>query len=340
MLIDNIGHLVHHNIDFNIDQQCLENKAFSDHHRYFKIAGITILVKSDLVITQNTFHDKFASFFADGPGDDTVIICHHFGIPDIKNEYYGIELYRNSPWAIFRFDDSFIYLGISPETDDLSLHLLALFSSDHSRLSIYNDLFRQQMWYEGSLTSLTMFPTDQILIARLLADRQACYLHSAAAIINGSGVLFVGHSETGKSTTTNFLIDADKKNDIQVEILCDDRNIVRHLEDGWHVFGTWSHGDVPLVSSAGAPVKAILFIEQANENVISHISDRKEIINRLLSCVIRSFITNDWWIKTLDIIQLIAQQVPCYVMRFDKSGAIVTEIKQIIAAEPPSTMSS
>jgi hypothetical protein len=31
---------------------------------------------------------------------------------------------------------------------------------------------------------------------------------------------------------------------VGVEILCDDRNIVRRMDDGWRVYGTWSHGDV------------------------------------------------------------------------------------------------
>jgi len=83
-------------------------------------------------------------------------------------------------------------------------------------------------YQKGGLSSLTRFATDQILIARLLADRQGCYLHSAGAIINGAGMLFVGHSDAGKSTITRLLMDAGGAGDIQVEILCDDRNIVRN----------------------------------------------------------------------------------------------------------------
>ena len=38
------------------------------------------------------------------------------------------------------------------------------------------------------------------------------------------------------------------------EVLCDDRNIVRRSPGGFRVYGTWSHGEVPIVSSASAPL--------------------------------------------------------------------------------------
>ena len=332
------GYLEHRKFSARVEYLCAvakQKKRFKrewqkNHRRYYQIGGITIQVDSDLPIDDKTFHEKFASFRADGPGPDTVTIRHHFELPDLTGKDLGVELYRKPPWAIFRQNDSYIYLGISPQADDPRLHRVATFTADHTRARIYNDDVRGDTWRKGDLHSLTLFPSDQILIARLLADRQGCYLHSAGAIIDGAGMLFVGHSEAGKSTTTNLLIDAGARGDMQVEILCDDRNIVRRRDDGWHVYGTWSHGDVPLVSGAGAPLRAICFIEKANKNTITPLTDRKEITRRLLACVIKPFVTADWWNKTLDLIESLAQEATCYVMRFDKSGEIVGEIKGLI----------
>jgi len=113
---------------------------------------------------------------------------------------------------------------------------------------------------------------------------------------------------------------------MQVEILCDDRNIVRRGDDGWRVFGTWSHGDVPVVSANDAPLRAICFIEKANENTLTPLTDRREIVRRLLAYVIRPFVTADWWEKTLDLLERMSVETPCHVMRFDKSGEIVDKI--------------
>ena len=76
-------------------------------------------------------------------------------------------------------------------------------------------------------------------------------------------------------------------------------------------------------------MRAIFFIEQANENTLTPLTDRKEIVRRLLSCVIKPFVTADWWDKTLDIIGRMAREAPCYVMRFDMSGEIVEELSRL-----------
>lgn len=304
-----------------------------NHRRYFSIAGITIRVDSDLPIDEKTFDEKFKSFAVDGSGEDMVTIRHYFEIPDLKEEDFGNEIYRRVPWAISQKKGMYVYRGISSEVEDKSVDRLATCGIDHKNMVIYHHPQYQANWLKGGLHSLTMFSTDQILIARLLADRQGFYLHSAGAIVNGAGMLFVGHSQAGKSTTTNFLIEAGSTGRLDVEILCDDRNIVRRLPEGWKVYGTWSHGDVPLVSSTSAPLKAICFIEKAEHNRIEGMEESVEITRRLLACLIRPFVTAEWWEKTLDIVSMLVKEVPCYRMQFDQSGAIVDEIARIAASE-------
>jgi hypothetical protein len=298
-----------------------ENRKFKNdweknHRRYYQCAGITIQVDSDLPITDRTFHPKFKLFEVDGPGEDTITIRHHFGLPDLNGHDLGKEVYRKPPWAIYKKGDSWIYTGISPTLGDESIHRVAVFNHDHTRVRIYNDRIREDSFIKGDLHSLTLFPTDQILLARVLADRAGCYLHSSGVILDGNGLLFVGHSEAGKSTIATMLRD-------RVKILCDDRMIIRKRTDGFRIYGTWSHGDVPDVSPSSAPLKAIMFLEQAPENRIIPLDDRKEIIRRLLACLIKPFETADWWNKTLRLVENMTREVPCYVLKFDKSGAVV-----------------
>lgn len=96
------------------------------------------------------------------------------------------------------------------------------------------------------------------------------------------------------------------------------------------MYGTWSHGDVPAVSSWSAPLHAILYIERSAVNRITRIDDRREIVRRLLACVISSFVTADWWEKTLTYVKQMAREGPCYRMQFDKNGPIV-EAKRVRA---------
>lgn len=289
-------------------------------HIFFKIAGVTIRVDADLPITENTFHPKFDAFRVDDRGEDSIYLHHHFELPSLSALPLGREIYRRPPWAIFQSADAFHYTWIpqSPD-DDEDQQRVAVFSLNHTRAEFYNDEVGEYEFRTGNIESLTLFPTDQILLARMLADRAACFIHSAGLISQGQGYLFVGHSSAGKSTITRLF-------ESHAEILCDDRNIIRRWPDGFRVYGSWSHGDVPNVSGNDAPLKAIFFLHQACENRVMRMDNRWEITQNLLSCLIRPFVTVDWWAKTLDLVELIGREVPCYSLYFDTSGEIVEKV--------------
>jgi MoaA/NifB/PqqE/SkfB family radical SAM enzyme len=325
------GWLEHRRFSAKVDYLCevaQESRAYKeewlrDHRRYYECAGITIRVDSDLPISETTFHPKFRLFESAGPGEDTVSIRHHFSLPDLSRQNLGKPIYRKAPWAIHKSGDSWVYVGISPTEGDANIHRVAVFNSDHTRARIYNDPAREKSFRDGNLASLTMFPTDQILLAQLLADRQGCYLHSCGVILDGQGLLFVGHSEAGKSTTTRMLKE-------HAEILCDDRIIIRKATDGFKIHGTWSHGEVPDVSASSAPLRAIMFLIKDTENRVVPISDTREAVRKMLACLIKPFVTAEWWDKTLTVVEQIAREVPCYDMHFDKSGQIVPLLKDIV----------
>ncbi|MBC8446555.1 MAG: hypothetical protein H8D78_02285 [Chloroflexi bacterium] len=236
------GYLEHRRFSAPVEYLCgvaEEKRRFKEewqanHRRTYQVGGITVQVEADLPITDATFHPKFELFRADGPGEDTVSIRHHFALPDLKGQDLGEEVYRKVPWAIYRKGNSWIYVGISSNGRDDPLHRMAVFNGDHTRGRIYHP--DEETFRKGNLHSLTLPPTDQILLARVLADRQGCYLHSSVAILDGQGLLFVGHSEAGKSTISKMLqaysLESDFRSlgdfgSLDVEVLCDDRNIVR-----------------------------------------------------------------------------------------------------------------
>ena len=322
------AYLEHGRVSAKIEHLCAiarEDRKFKDnwkknHRRHYQIADIAVQVESDLPITDTTFHPKFKLFEVDRPGDDTISIRHHFSLPNLDGRDLGEEVYRKPPWAIYRKGNSWIYVGISPTVGESHIHLLAVFNHDHTRVRIYND--GKKAYRKGNLHALTIFPTDQILLARVLADRQGCYLHSSGVIFEGKGLLFVGHSEAGKSTIVKMLRN-------RAEILSDDRIIVRRRQDEFKIYGTWSHGEVPEVSPNFAPLKAILFLQQARENRLILLDDKKEVVRKLLACLIKPLVTADWWEKMLTLVERIAQEVPCYSLHFDKSGEVADLLKHV-----------
>jgi MoaA/NifB/PqqE/SkfB family radical SAM enzyme len=324
------GYLEHRRFPAKVEYLCSvarESETFKktwerDHCRYYQIAGITIQVESDLPITDATFGPKFKRFETDSPGEDAITLKHIFSLPDLSSPDLGVEVYRKAPWAIYRKGNSWIYIGISPDPEDRDIDSVAVFNHDHSRATSYHGERQKDLYMEGNLHSLTLFPTDQILLARVLADRGGCYLHSAGVILDNKGLVFVGHSDAGKSTMATMLMG-------KAEILCDDRIIVRERPEGFRIYGTWSHGDVAEVSANSAPLKAILFLEQAKHNRLVPIEDKRQRFKKVVPYLIKPLETRDWWDRMLYLIQRIANEVPCYSLHFDKSGRVIDLLKEL-----------
>ncbi len=291
--------------------------------KYYKVAGITIRLDSDLPIEDKTFSSKFKLFETDGPGEDNIHLMHHFSLPKIQPERYGKQVYKKSPWIIYKDDDRWVYiLEVSPDPEDYTVRQISFVNNDHTRMEIYNGDLVKEAFATGGLGALTMAPTDQILLARLLADRSGCYLHSDGIKIDEEGYLFVGHSGAGKSTIATLLQDKG-------EILCDDRMIVRKWQDGYQIHGNWSHGTLPIVSASSAPLKGIFFLEQSQTNQIIPVETPMASIAKLLGCLIKPMVTKDWWEKVLNLVEDLAGSVPCYQLRFDKSGDIYHRLKEL-----------
>lgn len=303
------------------ERRLLMERLMRTQRQYYEIGGITVQVDSDLPFTDTTFGPAIDQFRVPEAGTDVVKIQHHFELPRIDVNELGLEVYRRPPWVIYRRGESWVYLHGGPDrTGGVEVNKVAVFSADHSAATIYHS--GPEPFMKGSLHALTTFPTDQILIARLLADRDGFILHAAGAIMDGRGLVFVGHSEAGKTTISNLIAP-------HAEILCDDRVIVRRCDDGWRVHGTWSHGDLATVSPSSAPLHGVLFLEKADQNCITRIEDRRDIVRRLLSCVIRPLATGDWWEKTLYAVEAFSRDAPCYLMQSDRSGEILAELDRL-----------
>lgn len=291
-----------------------------NHIRYFQIGGLTIKLESDLPFTETKFNPRFEHFVANGPGLDNLMVKHHFYLPDLDSLKPDGKIYKVEPWTIYKRDDSWIYIYSYPIDNKNIINKVVIFSHDHTNVQIYNP--DDRIFREGNVSSLSLLRTDQILLAKVLGDREGCYMHSSGVNLHGKGLMFLGQSGAGKSTMVMML----KK---EAEILCEDRIIIRRFPEGSRIYGTWDHGGELPVSSNSAPLRAIMFLEQAKENRLIAVDDKKKITEILLTRLVRPFATPDWWRKILKFVDEIVNEVPCYTVKFDKSGQIINLLKEL-----------
>jgi len=302
------------------EKRQLEKDWVKTHRRYYQTADISIQVDSDLPIEDKTFLPYLRQFEVESPGEDLTRIRHHFYLPSIEDLDLGTKVYQAHAWTIFKKGGSWIYIEGAVRGNLAQAGKIAVVNNNHTRAKIYHA--GDRAFKRGSLSSLSLLPTDQILLARILADRQGCLLHACGVSHEGKGLLFVGHSEAGKSTVGKMYAGRG-------ELLCDDRTAVRRWPDSYRIYGTWHPGELREVSPMSAPLAGLFFLEKADEVRIVRLRDRAEIVRRLAACLIKPLTTADWWEKVLDLLERIADEVPCYDLRFDRSGRLVDRLKEL-----------
>jgi len=268
-----------------------------------------------------TFAQQLDPFRVEDTGHDLLTLHHHFELPATVDSRGMTHIKANIPWTISRAGTRWIYDGYRRYPAGPRRFMRAEWDADHTCGEIYHE--NDAQFRRGRLTSLTGMPTDQILLARVMANRTGCLIHASGVAIDDEGLLFVGHSSAGKSTIARQLSHYGK-------VIAEDRVAVRCMPDGFALFSTWCQFDLPTIDPITARLRAVCFIEKSETNRAILLTDRQEILRRLIPCLVKPFTDAEWWNMTLTMIDLLVQQVPIYRLPFNHSGRIA----EILSALP------
>lgn len=113
---------------------------------------------------------------------------------------------------------------------------------------------------------------DVISLNTLLLHKHGILLHCSFIRWQDSGILFSAPSGTGKSTQAELW-----KNYEGAEIINGDRAGVRKIENTWMAEGLPYAGSSYIYRNEGAPIKAIIVLRQAKQNIIRRLKPAEAI---------------------------------------------------------------
>ena len=150
-----------------------------------------------------------------------------------------------------------------------------------------------------------------VIFRNSLFHHNGIVIHSSAIDWEGKGIIFSAPSGTGKSTQAKlwqeFMGD-------RVRVLNDDTPAVCLKNGDPYIFGTPWCGSSFIHCNASAPLRAIIMLEQAQENSISKLS-KEEVILRLMPRVLLPYFDQTLMSKAVDIFEKIVATVPVYLLK-------------------------
>jgi hypothetical protein len=167
------------------------------------------------------------------------------------------------------------------------------------------------------------YPLDELLITHRLALEGAVELHSCGIVLDGIANLFVGHSGAGKSTTSRLWAARPG-----VQILSDDRIILRMHGEEVFLYGTPWHGEAAFALPARSPLTRILVIEHGHGNVLTRIS-AGDAVAELFARSFVPFHRHEYVDAALDFLQKVVAAVPCYRYAFEPNESAVEAILKL-----------
>jgi hypothetical protein len=148
-------------------------------------------------------------------------------------------------------------------------------------------------------------PTMELLMVHYLAAGRGIIVHGCGIKHNGRGLLFVGESGAGKTTMAGIW-----SRESGVEILSDDRTIVRKQGDHFVMYGTPWHGEGKFGCPESVKLDQIFFIKHGSKNLIEDRSDAFSF-TQFLKCSFPPLWDAEAMKYTMELFSDLVAAVPC-----------------------------
>ena len=164
-------------------------------------------------------------------------------------------------------------------------------------------------------------PVLELLMINYLAQSRGTIIHSCGIKLGDKGILFVGESGAGKSTLTKLWHQAE-----DVDILSDDRTIVRKKDGDYWIYGTPWHGEAKFGAPINVKLDRIYFIQHGAANSARKMKGAEPVQN-LLTCSFPPYWDSEGMEFTMDLFSDLTATMPCYELHFKPDMGVVDYVK-------------
>lgn len=280
----------------------------------FAIAGITVEVQGDTPQSAD-LGPQLQSFATDDVTRDIEVRVEWCARLEA---FPGRELFHSGClWSVHEFGDGFRFDFTTERFGNQPYKRLQVDGRFEQAQVLLN---RECLTAEDASRALE-YPLDELLITHYLSLGHGVELHACGLVReDGESFLFVGHSGAGKSTTTRLW-----KRHVPVNVLSDDRIIVRKLDGQFFMHGTPWHGEAAFASPGRAPIRRIFLLEHGAGNHLERLSPGAAVAE-LLARSFTPFYQPRFVDPVLALLEEMAESLPCYRFHFVPDHCAVERI--------------
>jgi len=286
---------------------------------HFEIAGVGLSTSYlRTVDLQKPVSDYPADFRKVSAGRGADVIDIRLEVGNIPKTEGLIKLCDSGQtWSIFREGDGYV-LSFNPISYPGTPLWLARFNQDCTRVTIQcSEKFIDESDGRTTLLNPVRYPLDQLLLMYYLAGREGALLHAAGIDISGKGLIFPGKSGAGKTTLARQF--TSRKN---IQILSDDRIVIRKIENAFKAFGTPWPGEAGIARNTSMSLRGILFIRHGPRNKIRSISPQ-EASAKLMPVTSIPWYDREVMPHVLGFCEELAINIPAFELEFHPGPEVV-----------------
>jgi len=291
-----------------------------------EIAGINFSIRCrDSIILQD-YDPAYTSFLK--IGEDPTAIDIHIDLelntmPDAKHLTKIFD--SGQSWSMYQNSNDYVVM-LNPPAFNKKPIWMAKFDHLVKNVAVYlGDLLINKSNSRPAVSNPVKYPLDQILLMYFLSQREGALIHAAGIGINGKGYIFPGKSGAGKSTISLQFLGQDN-----MEMLSDDRVIIRKINGTFRVFGTPWAGEGGIARNKHVALSGIFFISHAGHNRIEKIKPQKAL-EKLLPVVSIPWYDKEIMTRILIFCEDLISRIPAYTLGFKPDTEVVNVLEEFVS---------